>query len=441
MDLAKALLYLYLIFPVFNPQQSELVSKFVKEEIAVEQQEQIKKEIMHFLFPQEQTEAIEETAAVTLENDALETEADYHEEEILPEFPDESDLVYDEGVPLPDDLENPQYGPQSAGSELLGTTDDETGEKLSIAEEMYINSVNKLSLFKYGEEQFAVNSRNGNTRNLVTVNKDTVIRTRYDEEFYLKDKIVWKNAVTLKDSVILSKVVYGYSKTNDGKRIVTSKTEEYPQEKRIIENVYDSNGNPIEIIYSHFEQNTQKYQKLIDEAKEQFNKDYPEENKTDSDKAEQTDKPEGDAEPAEEVPAGPSREELLNEYLAKITVPLNKIRDRRIVRKYDSQNRLVSEEEATVYEEPDPKRRGQKIKKAGSKKNVYTYTAKASVPDYIYYENGKMRIAVNYVDEDTYDQTLYFEDDFKVMARYNHGRKTREIFYAGMTELKRTDFE
>lgn len=416
MDLAKALLYLYLIFPVFSPQQSELFYKFGREELPVTQQEQIRKEIMHFLYPLEITDA-EEFA-----------------DETLPVFPDESDLTYEEGVPLPEGLENPEFGPQSAGSELI---DSAEGEKKSIAEEMYINSMNRLSMFVYGEEQFAVNNKNSSKRNLITVNKDTVIRTRYDEDFYLRDKIVWKNAITLKDSVILSKISYGYAKTNDGKKIVTSKKEEYPQEKRIIENVYDKNGNPIEIIYSHFEDNKEKYQKLVEEAKEEFNKLNSENEKPEADdsKADVPDQTEDNAVPAK------SNEEKLNEIIAKIEIPQNKIQDRKIIRKYDSQNRLISEEETTVYEEPDPKRRGKKIRKSGSKKNVYTYTAKASVPDYIFYENGKMRIAVNYIDQDTYEQTLYFENDFTVKARYNHGRKIREIFYSGITELKRTEFE
>lgn len=416
MDLAKALLYLYLIFPVFSPQQSELFYKFGREELPVTQQEQIRKEIMHFLYPLEITDA-EEFA-----------------DETLPVFPDESDLTYEEGVPLPEGLENPEFGPQSAGSELI---DSAEGEKKSIAEEMYINSMNRLSMFVYGEEQFAVNNKNSSKRNLVTVNKDTVIRTRYDEDFYLRDKIVWKNAITLKDSVILSKISYGYAKTNDGKKIVTSKKEEYPQEKRIIENVYDKNGNPIEIIYSHFEDNKEKYQKLVEEAKEEFNKLNSENEKPEADdsKADVPDQTEDNAVPAK------SNEEKLNEIIAKIEIPQNKIQDRKILRKYDSQNRLISEEETTVYEEPDPKRRGKKIRKSGSKKNVYTYTAKASVPDYIFYENGKMRIAVNYIDQDTYEQTLYFENAFTVKARYNHGRKIREIFYSGITELKRTEFE
>ncbi len=455
MDFAKAILYFYLIFPAFNPQQSELIYKFGKEQLPVSKQIVIRKELMNYLFPLEQAEYIiqdeeltEELAEdFTEENIVLETEEAFLEE-TAPVFPDESDLIFEEGVPLPDGLENPEFGPQSAGSELLENTDEEK----SIAEEMFINSMNKLSLFKYGEEQFAVNDRNSNKRVLVTVNKDTVIRIRYDEDFYLKDKIIWKNALTLKDSVILSKITYGYSKAGDGKKIVIAKQEEYPQEKRLIEHVYDKNGNPVEIIYSHFEQNTDKYEKLIEEAKEEFNRLNPLEEKTETKTEAVPDQMETSAasdneETSEENPTQPelppeqTREEKLNEYLAKIEVPQNKIQDRKIVRKYDAQNRLVSEEEAVVYEEPDPKRRGQKIKRSGSKKNVYTYTAKASVPDYIFYENGKMRIAVNYIDEDTYEQTLYFENDFSVRTRYNHGRKTREIFYSGITELKRTDFE
>ena len=52
-----------------------------------------------------------------------------------------------------------------------------------------------------------------------------------------------------------------------------------------------------------------------------------------------------------------------------------------------------------------------------------------------------MRIAVNYIEEDVYEQTLYFENDFSVRARYNHGRKVREVFYSGMNEIKRTNFD
>lgn len=419
MDFATVVLYFYLMFPVFSPQQSELIYKFGKKELTLSQKTAIQTQIRNYLFPSENISEITQPETVDIQELLRE------EENLL----DEESLIFEDGIPLPDDLENPKFGPQSAGSDLLENAEDEQQEGIkSIAEEQFINSMNRLSLFKYGEEQFAINEKNSNKRNLVTVNKDTVIRVRYDEDFYIKDKIVWKNASSLKDSVIISKVNYEYTKNKTGK-VIVSKIEEYPGERKFVNTVYDENGNPITVIYSHIEEDKDEYEKLVAAAKEKFADENP---------VDETDNSEIEKENAG---AKKSREELEQEYIKKINVPEKRIEDRKIVRTYDSQNRLLSEEEGTVYEVPDPKRRGKKIKMAGSKKNVYTYTPKASVPDYIFYENGKMRIAVNYIDEDTYEQTLYFENEFSVKTRYVHGRKTREIFYSGMNEIKRNEFE
>lgn len=441
MNLAKAILFFYLMFPTFSPQQELLIQEFGKEEITVEKKQKIISEIKAFLNPQEILDSTDEINTEIIEEDQT------AEELIL----NEEDIIFDgEDIPLPGDLENPQYEPQSAGSSLLDSENTEEKNE-NIAEKQYINSLNRLSLFKYGEEQFNTNEKYGKKKTLVTVNSDFIIRVRYDDEFYVKDRITWKNAATVNASTLISKVEYKYGNSTEGKKIVIGKKEEYVPEKKLVETSYDDYGNPVKVVYYHFEEDKAKYDELVKAAEEKFIKENPkpeplpaekiqtEENTETSENQSEENKQKEEAvevkDPVQEW------EKLKQNVLASIEMPLKKFTDKTTKRTFDSKNRILTEEEITAYEIPDPRRRGIKMKTQASKKNVYTYTLKSSVPDFIFYENGKMRMAVNYIDEDTYEQTMYFENQFLIKTSYSHGRKTQEVFYSGATEIKRTKFE
>lgn len=454
MDLAKAVLFFYLLFPTFSPQQELLMKEFGKEEISVEKKQKIVAEIKAFINP---------VTEITDEAEINADELDLNEEEI---FSEEEDFLFEgEDVPLPGDLENPKYEPQSAGSSLL-----EEEKVDAVAEKQYVNSLNRLSLFKYGEEQFNSNEKFGNKKTLVNVNSDYIIRVRYDDEFYVTDKITWKNALTLSDSTLISKISYKYGTSTVGKKIAIGKTEERVQEKKLVESKYDNNGNPVKVVYYHFEEDKEKYDKLVKAAEKKFIKDNPKpeplpepepEQKleestekdsqktdtlqttegTDGTSVEENTQDEEEKKPEQKPDPVKEWEDKKAAFLAKIEMPLNKITDKTTVRTFDSKNRILTEEEISTYEIPDPRRRGMKIKTKSSKKNVYTYTLKSSVPDYIFYENGQIRMSVNYIDEDTYEQTMYFENSFLIKAKYSHGRKIQEIFYSGAAEIKRTNFE
>ncbi len=75
------------------------------------------------------------------------------------------------------------------------------------------------------------------------------------------------------------------------------------------------------------------------------------------------------------------------------------------------------------------------------KKNEYEYTQKSKTPDFKFYEDGVLRMTTLYIDETTYENTMYFDNDYCVKTKYSNGRKVEEIIYSGAIEVKRRNFE
>ena len=398
MTFSAVVLSFYLLFPVFTPQQYDIAYAFGREKKTVQQQNQICAELRTFL-------------------DLPESEQ--------PEQADQGQNVFadDVDVPLPGGLENPEYGPQSAASSLVsGDNNGTEGAEQSVAEKQYLNSQNRLRLFEYGEEQFTINKDSKNQRSVVSVNQDTFTRTRYDDSYRIQDKIVWKNGDTSKNTIIIKKTTYQYKK-NDNQAALDnppafekpiSSVVEIPGEKKSIETDFDANGNPVKVEYAHFIDDPDEVKKAAD----------------DKARAEKKAAADGNA----PLPANTS------ESIPK-TFTQKKIIDKKTVRTYDDTNRVLTEEETTYFTIPDPMRRGKTKPSMLIKKNEYEYTQKSKTPDFKFYEDGVLRMTTLYIDETTYENTMYFDNDYCVKTKYSNGRKVEEIIYSGAVEVKRRNFE
>src|SRR5574344_1137753 len=368
MTFSTVALSIYLLFPIFNPQQDEIAAAFGRKALSAEEKETVCSELKLYLGLYDNAEA----------DGAAEEGADGSSL-------DASD------VPLPGGLENPEYGPQSEASSLVSNEDG-----VSAAEKQYLNSQNRLRLFEYGEEQFTTNKDVHNKHSIISVNATTFTRTRYDDSYRVIDSIVFNNGGKAKEPVIVKKTTYEYSTKAAGgnERKSAEPPPEYqkpssmlveiPAKNQSTEIKYDGNGNPVTVEYAHY---TGQDDSAPDDAK------------------------------------------------------TKKIIDRSTVRTYDNSNRLIVEEETNYFSIPDPLRRGKTKPSSYVKKNVYEYTSKAKVPDFTFYEDGVIRMTTKYKDDDTYEEVVYFDNDYKVKTKYEHGNKVEELLYSGSTEVKRQKFE
>ena len=75
-----------------------------------------------------------------------------------------------------------------------------------------------------------------------------------------------------------------------------------------------------------------------------------------------------------------------------------------------------------------------------STKNIYSYTALASVPNVSYYEDGVLRIQTIYKSDTDYTQTVFFDEGFSISTEYRKGERVLEVTYFGETEMSRRTF-
>lgn len=97
---------------------------------------------------------------------------------------------------------------------------------------------------------------------------------------------------------------------------------------------------------------------------------------------------------------------------------------------YDREQRLASEENISYAS-------------SGAKQQVtrstYAYTKKSSHPDTKYYEDGVLRIETNYLAEEKYCVTTYFDRNYSVSATFENGKKLSEVMYVnGVKQRERT---
>lgn len=97
---------------------------------------------------------------------------------------------------------------------------------------------------------------------------------------------------------------------------------------------------------------------------------------------------------------------------------------------YDVSSRLVMESELENFDNGNSK----------STKKIYSYTSASKIPSVSYYEEGELRIKTEYVNENDYIQTVYFDEGFKIATEFRDGERVLEITYMGDNEVRRREF-
>ena len=321
-----------------------------------------------------------------------------------------------------EELENPEFGPQSEGSGLV-TGEDESGD----AESFYLDSIARLRLFEYGEEQFSVSrsSSNSNLKNLISVNSKTFTNRIYDDKYKLVALKVYQNSSSVADSKILKQVTYFYQGENFRPRKIL---EEFPQKKQKVVREFDDAGNPVLVINSHFiddpDEVAAEELRIKREAEEKRLRELAEklaaEGKTQDEVSEESDEDKSEKEEPVAENSEPSAIELKTEYSQK------EVLDKKTLRTFNSDKKITSEEETLYVQEPDPLRKGKTKTITVVKKNIFIYTKKSAFPDLEHYENGVLRIKQDYIDESTYLQTIYHEGGVIIETKYSDGKKIEE---------------
>lgn len=112
-----------------------------------------------------------------------------------------------------------------------------------------------------------------------------------------------------------------------------------------------------------------------------------------------------------EKPAYPSLVTFYDLELEEDGSEKKRIRTRTLSYSYDDENRILEESEALFRSR----------RKVYSKKNVYSYAKNLSVPDTEFFEDGILRMKIEYSDEESWIQTLYFQEGFVVRETYEDG--------------------
>lgn len=81
------------------------------------------------------------------------------------------------------------------------------------------------------------------------------------------------------------------------------------------------------------------------------------------------------------------------------------------------------------FEEYSYNKNRSKIVRTDSKKDVYQYKIQSGLPDYYFYENGKLRVSTVYSSEDSYVTTMNFDDGFVVESYFEAGRRKKDLLY------------
>ena len=369
MDFLAALALSYMLFPANSPYQELLIRQDLWQPETRESLMQKRSEIRQALYPHGG------------ENCFIYGDEVFSDLENTDNTSFSTEGQEDDGVDFPEELLHPKYGPQSEGSALALGTD-------SVGEKMLLNSQERLRMFEYGEEQFAYKTGARGSKSLVSVNSKYITQDVLDDNFNIVSKKKYHNGSSLEKSDLAFLGTYAYRKvTEDGKtRDVVMKRTDRDYEKDL-ENIFEFNskGFCIKETHSVFVDDMEKYNRQVSEALE---KD-----------------PEAD--------------------VSKIKKSRKKQLDFVVLRTYDSKNRVLSEEEQKWYYDEIPAGICEK------KKNVYQYRKENLPPDYKYYENGILRMWEKHETDDLFTREVYFDDDIRVVSKYNRSVKISEEFIYG----------
>ncbi len=256
---------------------------------------------------------------------------------------------------------------------------DEKNEEA--VERTFTDSSGRIRRFSYGVEQLAVREKDG-LKTLIDSADGLTIRCFYDEHNRMVKKERFMVGSSARSLQLLSSRVYAY---NGDAILPYQMTEDVASGNKHSVTTYDERGLVVTLEAAHYEKPEEKQKK--------------------------------EGQPASE---------------AKL------IKDRTNFWSYDDEKRITEERVITYYYSKTTTGR-QKIEE-NQVRRVYDYTGIGRNPDYFYYENGELRIHTVYESENVYNETMYFDDGFTVLARYENNAKRLEIVSVNGMELRRRVF-
>lgn len=257
---------------------------------------------------------------------------------------------------------------------------ENSSEKKETLVEVYLRDKERhLKLYQAGEEKFAVGNKDGLRSSVVSVNKDIFSRSKFDSSYRIIEKIEWKNSSSFADAIMVNKKNWFYKDNTI-----------YMTEDDFIANTFsDSVLNekllPVKVsVYSLTEEESEK--------KEENNK-------------EETTK----------------EEKVRKKNLSEIDYY-----------SYDEQNRISYEKQEHYEQRKNETTLRQKDVLVYVAEKKYIYREGFDNPDIKFYEDGKLRSRVEYTDENSYYEYLYFPGGAEVRSKYEDGTKTEEkIIFSG----------
>ena len=249
------------------------------------------------------------------------------------------------------------------------------------SERSFTDSKGRIRRFSYGVEQLAVREKDG-FRILVDSAAGLTIRRFYDEHNRMVKQERFKLGSSSLSLNLLSTRTYSY----DGDSVLPYQmTEDISSGSKHNVTRYDDQGLIVSLLEAHYEKEESK-----------------------------------DREPEEPEPE------------ARL------VRDKSNSWTYDEEKR-ITEEEGTTYFYSKTSTGRQRVEEYHVRR-VYDYTGAGKKPDYTYYENGEVRVHTVYESENVYNETMYFDDGFTVLARYENNTKRLEIVSVNGREVRRRVF-
>ncbi len=311
MDLASATLCLYLVFPVLYESQAKYAEVLNRSMDSDPLMVEKKLELESFL-------AGGEDVAVCVEP----------ESEIALDFEDGQDVESD----ADEEKEQPEF---------------------------YYACGSSLPMFDYGEEKFAGFAISDSERYHTSVNKDCIVRRKYDGEFNLLEELVFSN-----------------SSSFSGIKLVSRKTLRYGNDRIFVE--YANDGEK-----KFFRSELNFFNQPVKERVYKYVKN-PESSETN--------------------PLPDFR------VLSKVSLY-----------SYDSDNRIVKKIEKFYDDKTDEKTKKIRARLSYKALHEYSYTSRSREPDYRYSEDGRVCLTREYYEENSYVETAYFDNEKKLVTDYRNG--------------------
>ena len=282
--------------------------------------------------------------------------------------------------------------------EILGT--------LGILALQYKTSSGSLRLFEFGDERFSLSPSIYNGKNLISVNSDYIVRTLYDEAFRKAETISWKEGSS--GSFIANRKTYIYSdplpkKTFLKKYVFQKNAEASKNENQLPEKDMELySRNPVRMWDEDFEN------KKIQDVK--F-----------------------------DLKGNPVKIDFYDVVKDSDSGKESNVLKKTQVSSFNSEGRVLAQEETYFFKTPDVLTGTETKDSFLKRRNVYTYTAKSDFPDTKFYEDGKLRLSVEYSSNENYESTVFFDEGASIKSVYKDGVKVSESTYSNGKEIYRRD--